>query len=229
MVAKGGIPWNKGRSWDDDTKRCISESNKKYAMEHPGINSGENNPFYGKKHSKKTRRRISEANSGRKITEKHKRQISKALKGRPFTKEHKMRIAKSFIGRPIGRPIGLVRGKFWSEKNHTWIHFRSSYENHVFSFLEKMQMVVKYEVEPFIIPYRYKYDNVKNYIPDVLITYKDNSKELVEIKPTNFVDEEINDLKFKAAERYCKKNDIKFSVWTEKFIFDHNMRSPASI
>jgi hypothetical protein len=47
-------------------------------------NSGVNNPFYGQKHSEKTRLKISKANKGKIITKEQREKISKSLKGKKW-------------------------------------------------------------------------------------------------------------------------------------------------
>ena len=49
--------------------------------------SGELNPFYGKKHSEETKRKISEKNSGRVMTQEQKDKISKANLGKKMSPE----------------------------------------------------------------------------------------------------------------------------------------------
>ena len=47
--------------------------------------SGKNNPFYGKKHTKETRKKISEASKRRSHTEKFKKELSERMKGNTNT------------------------------------------------------------------------------------------------------------------------------------------------
>jgi 5-methylcytosine-specific restriction endonuclease McrA len=56
---KGFTPWNKGRPWSDEVKRKFSEKRK-------GKQVGKDNPFYGKKHSLETRKKMTEAQLRRK-------------------------------------------------------------------------------------------------------------------------------------------------------------------
>jgi hypothetical protein len=120
-------------------------------------------------------------------------------------------------------------GRFWSKKNKKQLRYRSSYELHVFKLLDKMPMVESYEYEPFAIPYRRNYDDKASYYPDILIKYIDGSKKLVEIKSLYNLYDEVNDKKFKAARKFCNKVGIVFEVWTEDFIFKHNLREPGVI
>jgi hypothetical protein len=77
--------------------------------------------------------------------------------------------------------------------------------------------VVSYVYEPFKIPYtsNRKTGKVRNYIPDVLVTYADR-KVLVEIKPSKRVTGRTNMKKMLAAKDYCLANSWEYSLVTEK-------------
>jgi hypothetical protein len=226
------------------TRKKISECTK-----------GKNNPFFGKHHSDETKAKISKVNKGRIISDEHKDIISKTHKGRVFSEKHKARISKATTGKnhpmygkhhsaeskaKISRAVAIAyaegrrsnsrtcykNGHIWSEKTGKRIHYRSSYELAVYELLEVMPMVVHYEVEPFFIKYRHSYDEVRRYVPDLLVTYKDGSKDLIEIKSFHFLNE--FDKKEKAARKYCERNDLGFKIFTENEIFKHNLREPVN-
>ena len=56
------------------------------ASEHRAFKKGENNPFYGKKHSEESKKRIGEKSKGRRHSEEAKKKISEANKGNTYTK-----------------------------------------------------------------------------------------------------------------------------------------------
>ena len=59
---------------------------------------GQNHPFYGKHHTDKTLRKMSESHKGRTFSEEHRRKISESKKSkkiRPFTAEHRAKLAES--------------------------------------------------------------------------------------------------------------------------------------
>jgi len=56
------------------------ETRKKISKSHVN-NSGKNHPFYGKKHSEETIKKMSETHKGKKLSLKHKKKISEAEKG----------------------------------------------------------------------------------------------------------------------------------------------------
>lgn len=60
LKLKGHIAWNKGKKLSESHKKRLSES-------HKGKFNGENNPFYGKKHSIESRKKMSINNFWRKV------------------------------------------------------------------------------------------------------------------------------------------------------------------
>ena len=56
------------------------------ASEHRAFKKGKNNPFYGKKHSEESKKRIGEKSKGRCHSEESKKRISVAHKGNTYTK-----------------------------------------------------------------------------------------------------------------------------------------------
>ena len=90
---------DKGKTFlmSEDVKKKISETMK-------GKHAGKKNPFYGKKHSEETRKRISAIHKGRKITEKEK---EKRLNKIFINNGEKSTLIKK--DQPI--PEGWVRGR----------------------------------------------------------------------------------------------------------------------
>lgn len=68
--------------------------------------SGENNPFYGKKHSDKTKQIISETNSGREISEERKQWFLENVAKMKKTPEHKKRIGRKGLVMLMNRITG---------------------------------------------------------------------------------------------------------------------------
>jgi hypothetical protein len=125
-----------------------------------------------------------------------------------------------------------IRGKFnpfwfykqeWvkSERFGKEIYSRSSYETKAIHILESLEGVVDVGHEKIRIPYIGMEGFVRNFVPDFLI--QTESKPIIlEIKSNDFVDEEGNQLKYKAARKYAKKNKMEFLIWTEDFLFSTN-------
>lgn len=61
--------------------------------------TGNNNNFYGKTHSKESRKRISDARKGKSISDDAKKKISEKLRGKPKSEETKKRMSDAFTGR----------------------------------------------------------------------------------------------------------------------------------
>jgi hypothetical protein len=93
MFQKGYIPWNKGIPTSEENKRKISEAIK-----------GENNPMYGKHHSKETREKMSKALKGKRFSEERKEEKRKYMLGNKYrlgsssSEETKEKISKSLLG-----------------------------------------------------------------------------------------------------------------------------------
>jgi hypothetical protein len=89
---KGQVPWNKGKTgiWTEAELKKMSEAMK-----------GKNNPNFGKNFSEKTRKKMSEAHKGlvpwmkgKKHTEKTKKKISEAQKGKKVSDDTKKKLSE---------------------------------------------------------------------------------------------------------------------------------------
>ena len=69
-----------------------------------------------------------------------------------------------------------------------------------------------------IIAYYDTENKKRHYIPDFLVEYLGGRKVLYEVKPFERKGSETNKRKFKAAREYCKDNNMKFKVITEKYL-----------
>ncbi len=101
--------------WIDGTK-CSERQNGYNIIKKADNMSGIFNPFYGKKHSKKTKRKISKASKGRKLSEESKKKMSIARSGEknycfgiPKTDEIKAKIAKTLKGKCAGEKHHMVK------------------------------------------------------------------------------------------------------------------------
>lgn len=118
------------------------------------------------------------------------------------------------------------------------IVFRSGWERKVFLKLDQSPNVLKWGSEVIEIPYLSPKDNrIHKYFPDLIVVAKGLNNTfvttMIEIKPYKqsippkgngkgkgqFIDEcmtyAINQAKWKAAEAFCEKRGIKFTVMTE--------------
>jgi tricorn protease-like protein len=72
-----------GKKHTDDTKKLLSQ-----------LNSGENNPMFGKKLTTEQRLKITQKQTGRPLSDSHKQSISKAKTGIPRSEETKRKISE---------------------------------------------------------------------------------------------------------------------------------------
>jgi hypothetical protein len=168
---------------------------------------------------------------GKILTEQHKQRISeeRIIKGSAagkhnpmFGKNHSIKTKEQISETRSNRMVNgdyktwFCKGTYYSLKINKNINYKSSWEKQVIQFLDKDEKVISFSYEPIRVPYLFEIK--RHYIPDLLITYKDGNQKLIEIKPSYYVDAEINQAKFKAAQEYCDSKGILFEVWTEKTI-----------
>ena len=230
---------NKGKKRSEEAKRKISKANKgRICSEETKIKLS--NILKGRIISKKTRKKMSDSCKDRKkMSEETRNKISNALKGKKRSEEHKNNIRKSLKGKKRSKEIrnkmSLLaiqrikenpriadcyghQGYFYSKKNKKEIHYRSSYELTAYNILEQLSKVKNYEVEPFSIKYNC-FGKFHRTLPDLLVTYTNGTRELIEVKSEYKLKGKIETLKFLAMEDYCRNNNLEFSIWTEKELF----------
>ena len=119
--------------------------------------------------------------------------------------------------------------------------YRSGWELAVFRMCDNHPAILGWGSETHRIPYKNPLTGkATNYIPDLLIVYKDktgkNHAEMVEIKPSSQTLGEaksqqdkamaiVNHAKWEAARAWCKSKGIGFRVITENEIFNKPQRS----
>jgi hypothetical protein len=119
--------------------------------------------------------------------------------------------------------------------------YRSSWELHVFEFLDRSNSIIKWGSEIVQIPYLSSVKGrMARYFPDIFVQYKNKHgeviTEIIEIKPAaetekpkmsrNKSTNDYNTLtyitnmeKWSAAEKYCQERNIKFRLLTENQLF----------
>jgi hypothetical protein len=168
------------------------------------------NSNLGQKRSEETIRRMILERTGKK----HPR-APQSLAARQKMSETRIKLIKSGY-----RQDNVIKryksGKFYSDKNKQFLYYRSSYELVAFKMFEQMENIRCYEPEPFLIYYVGDDSKEHIYIPDILITYKDKTKEIIEVKPERRLKEASNILKFEAGKKYAIDHNMKYRVITEK-------------
>jgi len=119
--------------------------------------------------------------------------------------------------------------------------YRSSWEFAFMKFCDEHPSVAKWASEAIKIPYRNPFTGKQTiYVPDFFVVYVDRTGkqhvEVVEVKPYNQTVKEkarskhnqahwaLNQVKWAAANAYCKENGMKFRVVSENDIFHSGRR-----
>ncbi|MFN1218156.1 TnsA endonuclease N-terminal domain-containing protein [Chryseobacterium kwangjuense] len=104
------------------------------------------------------------------------------------------------------------------------IQFESSLERDYIFLLEYDQNVKQYLEQPLKITYFDDNKKQRTYIPDFIVEHFDDSPtELIEIKYTSTLKAKKHELeqKFKAAKKYCQRNNLIFKIADEIHIREH--------
>lgn len=113
-------------------------------------------------------------------------------------------------------------GVYKSEKCKTLVEYRSGWELEVAKFLDLDPNVQEYGYECLVIEYvsNTRTQKVRSYYPDFLITYKDGSRKLAEVKRKDKLNDPIVIKKAKAAEEWCAKQQppVRYEFWTNTMI-----------
>lgn len=119
------------------------------------------------------------------------------------------------------------------------IPYRSSWELHLHQFFDSNPNVIQWAYESFAIPYVKPTDGkVHRYFVDYYVKFRNKQgeivEELIECKPQSQtrsprvnskyrlveqVNLAINMAKWRSAEEYCRRRNMKFRIVTEKSIF----------
>ena len=195
--------------------------------------TGENNPFWRKKHSDKTRQKMSENHadvSGDKNPfkrsllcaskrEEHKQRCKDSWSKRDgewrrrFSEKLSARPAEKSGGNGLGRH---ERGLHISEKGGTF-WYRSSWERVVAEVLDESGLVSSYEYEQERIPYEDQNGVIRHFVPDFVVTATSGHKALLEIKPRPLV--EASRWKIISQYEYALLNGLQYRLLTKNDIF----------
>lgn len=107
-----------------------------------------------------------------------------------------------------------LTGSITSIKNNSIVEFESSLERDFIYLLEYDNNVRKYFEQPIKISFYYN-NCQKFYIPDFFVEYDNGKKQVIEIKYKADLNDELNKIKFRVANDFCKRNNIEFKVFTE--------------
>lgn len=121
-----------------------------------------------------------------------------------------------------------VTGWVWSFKWQSYLRHSSYLEREIYIWLDTQPRVTRFQPEPFTIDYRDVQGEDWPYTPDVLVHFVDLPYAvLAEIKWVKDLREQHNENlpKFKAAKAYGAENGMKFTVFTERRIDNHEYRN----
>ena len=190
-------------------------------------NIGEGNPFFGKTHSKKSRRLMSI--NHRDVTGKNnpmsnsetRKNVSKSLTGLKRSLKSRENISKAISELYLNNWSTISKHKHGFFKTLKYskgkIFYRSSYELELLKQLER-NLNVKM-IYPESIRIKYRYSNFNHYtVPDFKVITK-KFKYLIEVKPISKLNDVIQKIKIKAMKSYANENKMKFIIMTEKEIF----------
>jgi hypothetical protein len=112
-------------------------------------------------------------------------------------------------------------GVHHSPKCATPIEYRSGWEKEVCIFLDNDPNVVEYGYECVTIQYvsNTRTGKIRTYFPDFLVTYKDGTKKLIEVKRQDKLADPKVLKKAKAAEKWAEKENVAYEFWTNTMIF----------
>ena len=163
--------------------------------------SGEKNPMYGDHEHTKGLVAYSKSCKGKTLEEIHGEELAKSMRAQ-------MSRDRSGKNNPMfGKPSPNGSGNGWSG----W------YNNFYFRSLLELSFLVKNlpdsSAENISIPYIDQLGHPRTYHPD----YR-SANIIYEIKPKRLTNTRNNILKFEAAKKYCKENNLIFLVLTEENI-----------
>lgn len=112
-------------------------------------------------------------------------------------------------------------GYFKSYKNNKQLAFESILERDFFTILEFEDDVVSYEEQPFRLNYRLNGASTR-YTPDVLVTYKDGTQKVFEVKYQNELDsnKELQHKLSVVKDEILQQKSLDFEVFTDANLDD---------
>jgi hypothetical protein len=122
----------------------------------------------------------------------------------------------------IARPTKYKTGYIYLAKFDKTFWFRSSYEEKALNFFNEISFIKELNSEITYIPYKNSDDTLHHYVVDYTAVLENNVKCLIEIKPEDFVNLDINIRKFEAAKYYSLAHGFNFYVLTEKELINKN-------
>jgi endogenous inhibitor of DNA gyrase (YacG/DUF329 family) len=221
--------------YTNKNNRQTAEKRKSLCVKCAGLNrdfNGENNPFFGRKHSEKTKDLISNYFSNVHVytdaqKEQARNQLAKVFNDQPLydiwlekygQEEANRRLIEfkkkqsennSGSGNPMfGKPSPQGSGNGWSGWYKGW-YFRSLRElSYMIKVLETQKLNWEIPDKKYKIPYVDYAGQIRTYFPDFIV----DTNKLVEIKPTKLHNTPKVLAKRKAAEDFCQSQDMSYEL-----------------
>lgn len=224
---KSPISYKKALKDDKPCKKCsaterANRPEEKIRLQKIASQIGEKNPFYGKKHTKKTKLKISKKISvlsaginngmyGKTFyeiwVEKYGKEIadSKLL----LTKNKHSENNRGAANPMYGKPLSQGSGNGWSGWYNGWF-FRSLRElTFMIEVIEKLNHKWESaETNKWKIQYKDYSGQLRNYSPDFIV----DNQYMIEIKPTKLWNTDTVIRKKKAAELFCLKHNLTYKL-----------------
>jgi hypothetical protein len=193
--------------------------------------AGEGNPFHGRKHTKATKKKMSDNHAD--ITG-DKNPFRRSLKDPKKREAHKQRCLDTWSKRDaewrdkFGEKVSkgnAESGHTYHHKNHEsgvcpcnkspkgWVHFRSSWERRTVELLDDYPIVSQVEYESLTIPYTDKAARRRYARSDFLVEFTNGERLLIEVKPEALV--ELQRDKIAGHEEYCICEGLQYVVFME--------------
>ena len=116
-----------------------------------------------------------------------------------------------------GRKTRYITGIHISPKCEKPIHYRSGWELTVCqTILDQDPEVLCYSYESVGIPYRspnLKSTKMRRYFPDFLVSYKNGTRLIVEVKRNDKIKNILTQTKAEACIKWAEKQGIKYQIW----------------
>lgn len=205
--------------------------------------TGKKNPFYGKKHNDKTKQKMSENHadiSGDKNP--FKKSLSNPENLAKLKQRRKdfwaskdecwMRNWKSKMSEIIASSEFVKNHSFnkYHDNGHILtakagkVFCRSSWEKKMCYVLDNCDIIKKFTLEEFTIPYIDCEGIARKTRIDFLIELNNNKKIMVEVKPESLLAINNNSFKIIGYENFCKKNNIVFKHMGSEYFPNNTQR-----
>jgi len=122
----------------------------------------------------------------------------------------------------IERPTKYKTGYIYLTKFDKTFWFRSSYEEKALKLFNELDSIKELNSEVTYIPYRRSDETLHHYVVDYTAVLKNNIRCLIEIKPEDHINLDINIRKFESAKYYALTHNFNFYVLTERDLVDKN-------